>query len=689
MKNFKYLLLLTVLQISCSDKVGEIQDAETQRGVLQDATPPDIAIIQIPDVTVDAWIDPCADLQNTDEMYCQCNPRCCQEQTWYCPPRGTEVLAKHAILDICGEDLIPCDRSQDPNCPPAEIIYESQCNHAFDCPPGINEDFRMYYDCEIEGVSGIQEVRCDKGRLFYGECITCEATEEVCDAIDNDCDGIIDENQRNACDLCGAVPEEICDGNDNDCDGNIDEELVRECSTVCNSGLEVCDSGNWIGCTAQVPFDEQCDGSDSDCDGLVDEGLNCQCPPAMVGSLMPCMENPLNCGMGFKTCECVNEQCDTTQMTECFAICHWFPEVLAPDQQCDPLQGTAVNPEVCNNFDEDCDNMIDEQLVRACYTGPEGTINVGLCSPGEQTCNSGQWYGQAPSGNYVADFCGGETVPTEEVCDGADNDCDGVTDFGEEIPDTDILFIVDWSGSMENTINAVRMAMNRFAQTFQAEDALKWGLLVGPKALPNEDEALIMETDITEFDNFLQSFASVGIFDNQTGNEMLRDAILLAIKNVTGNLQYDFLRSQWGNGIASVPELQDFTVTWRRNSDKVIIIFTDEEDQSYLAPNVTPQVLLDAIDAAPRTKLYVFTSVAFSWRDYAQASGGRTFGLTINQERMYNDLMSILDEICQSSPRQEPQQEQAYNFRNNLSNTYQAVSLKTGVKLDFSLLMCY
>ena len=322
---FKSFLLVLMMLVSCTDKVPTSgADDANQRSILSDAQVQDIHIIQIPDVTVDAWVDPCLDLQNTDEMYCQCNPLCCQEQTWYCPPRGTEILAKYAILDICGPDLEPCDRSQDPNCPPAEIIYESPCNHAFDCPPGINEDFIMYYNCEIEGVSGIQEVRCDKGRLFYGECITCEESEEVCDQIDNDCDGTIDENQRNACDLCGAVPEEICDGNDNDCDGAVDEELVRECDTICESGLEVCDSGNWIGCTAQRPFPEQCDGADSDCDGLVDEGLNCQCPPEMVGSLMPCMEAPLTCGMGFRTCECANEECDTTQMTECFAICHWF-----------------------------------------------------------------------------------------------------------------------------------------------------------------------------------------------------------------------------------------------------------------------------------------------------------------------------------------------------------------------------
>ena len=180
-----------------------------------------------------------------------------------------------------------------------------------------------------------------------------------------------------------------------------------------------------------------------------------------------------------------------------------------------------VEPEMCNNFDEDCDQLIDENLEKACYSGPEGTGGIGVCTPGNQICQNGQWYGETSSGNYVLDFCAGEVVPSREICDGADNDCDGTTDFGQVIPDTDILFILDWSGSMEYHINAVRMAMTRFATQFSAEGKLKWGLITGPRVFPtpgtrnvNLPEYLRLESDVTDFSTFMSAFSSAGAFES-------------------------------------------------------------------------------------------------------------------------------------------------------------------------------
>ncbi|ATB45320.1 hypothetical protein [Corallococcus macrosporus] len=72
--------------------------------------------------------------------------------------------------------------------------------------------------------------------------------------------------------------------------------------------------------------------------------------------------------------------------------------------------------EVCNNVDDDCDGLVDD-LDTPCYTGPEGTRDVGLCQAGESVCTQD---------NSTA--CVGQVLPAIESCNGLDDDCDGAAD---------------------------------------------------------------------------------------------------------------------------------------------------------------------------------------------------------------------------------------------------------------------
>lgn len=65
------------------------------------------------------------------------------------------------------------------------------------------------------------------------------------------------------------------------------------------------------------------------------------------------------------------------------------------------------------------DKIVDVKLCgRECFTGKDSLSGVGACKPGVWECDSDL--------NPIA--CVGQTLPSKEVCDGQDNDCNGKTD---------------------------------------------------------------------------------------------------------------------------------------------------------------------------------------------------------------------------------------------------------------------
>ena len=84
------------------------------------------------------------------------------------------------------------------------------------------------------------------------------SNEDICDGIDNDCDGTIDNDEldTDGDGTSDCIDTEECDGLDNDGDGFIDEGM----SDSDSDGL--CDALDY----------EECDGLDNDGDGTIDEG---------------------------------------------------------------------------------------------------------------------------------------------------------------------------------------------------------------------------------------------------------------------------------------------------------------------------------------------------------------------------------------------------------------------------------
>jgi len=410
-----------------------------------------------------------------------------------------------AASELCNDVDDDCDSIIDDNASDAPVWSADDDGDGFGSSSDILASCTQPYGYIINSND------CDDSNLS----VNPDATE-VCDTLDNDCDGAVD-TADSSLDITSAHAW-YADGDGDSYGDAANSTVACEQPAGYTSDSSDCDDEN---ISINPTASETCNSTDDNCDGRIDEEATdrstwyrdadadnygsataireaCDQPTGYVANSTDCNDGQSAINPGAtETCNSIDDDCDSSiDESGSLGESAWYADTdgdafgnaASVVSSCTQPIGTvfdstdcndalaSVNPaasEICNSIDDDCDSSIDEDAIDTStwYSDSDGDGYGSVTSV--QSCT--QPLGTVDNSSDCNDTSAAINPLATEACDEIDNDCDGLTDDADSsvigqstwYTDSDL----DGYGDPDNTISSCDIPAGYISDNADCDDA--------------------------------------------------------------------------------------------------------------------------------------------------------------------------------------------------------------------------